>query len=183
MRIQHLLTLMCDAIARAGKDRDMADIEPREIPIYEEPSTTTTMNRNARSSKLITVSERLLTLCEQHLGEIGDGDETPDLVTDSTDEKFPVDPGMHERFLRDRHANGACVHIPAPGDMLILQAGVARRYWSGVVKSVAGNDMVIYCSQSFMPDAQTEYRTIDLKCVQGKWIVNSAWHVIGIIRF
>lgn len=135
-------------------------------------------------------SQLLLRFSTEVVGEPDTGDLTPVLIEDALRAGGIVlrdqangnvlQPALDDMgaFLRQCVAAGAMVHLPQPGDIVVMQYNVSRLFWSAVVESVAATDLGVLISLPPVQDRETEFQRATMK----RGGLNDAWRVRGFIR-
>ena len=137
-----------------------------------------------------TFQELLLVGAAQLVGETDEGDSTPMLIEEAFDRTGirlrdqsngrEIIPNLGEMglFLRQAMQAGACVDMPAPGDIVIWRYNESRLHWSGVVETVGATDIGVFMSHQAPHGSEGEYE----RRVVGRRGINNAWRVVGFIR-
>jgi len=132
----------------------------------------------------------ILEFATEVVGEESVGDLTPTLIEDAIralsieirDQSNGrlLTPALDDMgsFLRQCMAAGAAVHLPQPGDIIIMQYKVSRLYWSAIVETVGATDLGVLISLPPGEDLETKF---DRQVIKRRGL-NDAWHTVGFIR-
>lgn len=188
-------------------DQHQSDLKSRPLPgdmpehgTTQEATTQEATTQEATTQEVTTheaedntgksFADLILGFAVKVVGEPDTGDLTPVLLEDAMRahgivlrdqangrEMVPALDDMGA-FLRQCVAAGVMVHLPKPGDIVIMQYNVSRLYWSAIVESVASTDLGVLISLPPVDDRETEYQRMVMK----RGGLNDAWRVVGFIR-